>query len=662
VKAAAVRPKPPPSGLQGALLAEFPDERSAVRTNLISILLLGALVLLLAVAVLSGGGSTDRMIFPLGTAALVLMLAALVAALAGHLTLPRIDPLAWAAIALLGALALWCAVSIEWSLAPDRSWAYANRVIVYLLFLIAGLFMAGATRRAPGLLAGSLTIVIAAAAGWALASKIAPSLADDGSVVARLRAPVGYWNGLAFLLAFGLPLALWIASHPRLMRWLRAAGVVLATSLLTGLLLTYSRGGVLVALVALGAWFWLVPRRRASAGPLLLAVVAAAAVFAIALTLPGVTDDSQAYTDRVHDGRLFGAILGGVLVAVFGIAWLGLRFSAELTERIPRQVTGRRLGIVAGLVVLALCVTALASGFAVREVREFANPPSNLLTQEADRFTSLSSNNRWSWWNEAWTAFRAEPLKGTGASSFPIVHRLLRDDPLTVTTPHSTPLQFLAELGIVGGILAGGAAAGVLVAAARRVRGLSGSPRAPAAALFAGLVAYSVFALLDFPLDFLAVSGPVFLCAGVLLAEPSGWSLSPHRMRWLGLGAAAAAAAVVVVSLAAPWLSTRRVDQTYEYLTDGRSQEGLAAAEAASTLNPLSLEATFAEARAQIALGNLDGARDVLLAGVRRHHSDATIWAELARLELGIPGREEIAAAYLERSRQLDPFGSEAGG
>jgi O-antigen ligase/polysaccharide polymerase Wzy-like membrane protein len=627
--------------------------------NLPAILFLSALGALLAVTVLSGGGSTDRMAFPLGAALVVVLLAALAAGLGGWLQLPRVETPVWAAVALLAGLALWCAVSIDWSLAPERSWAYANRLFLYLLFLLAGLFAGAATRRAPTILAAGLSIMVAATAGWALASKIAPSLADDGSPVARLRAPVGYWNGLAFLLAVGLPLALWIASKPSLNRMLRAAGVTLATALVAGILLTYSRGGVLVAVVAVGAWFALVPRRRASAEALLLALVGAAAVFAVALLLPGVTDDGQFYGDRRHDGQIFGAILAGVLVAVFGLAWLGLRFADRLPSRsIPKALAGRRLAIVAAVVLVGLIAAAFASGAAVRELREFANPPDTLLTQEAGRFTSLSSNNRWTWWNEAWTAFRDEPLKGTGASSFPVVHRLLREDPLTVTTPHSTPLQLLGELGVVGGLLAGAAAALVLVVATRNVRRLPGPARAPAAALLAGLLAFAVFALLDFPLDFLAVSAPVFLCAGVLLAQAPARQTSAGRVRWLGLAAATVGAAILLVSLAAPWLSARRIERTYALLDAGRQEEALAAAESATSLNPLALDATFAEARANVALGNFDQAREVLLDGVRDHELDANAWSELARLELALPGREEIAASYLERSRVLDPYAS----
>ena len=107
---------------------------------------------------------------------------------------------------LLVLLVVWQAVSVVWSIAPDRSWAYANRGVVYLAFLVLGLFVATAVRRAPSFLASVLSLFIAAALAWALAGKIAPGLTEDGGRIARLRVPVGYWNGLALLLGLGLPL------------------------------------------------------------------------------------------------------------------------------------------------------------------------------------------------------------------------------------------------------------------------------------------------------------------------------------------------------------------------------------------------------------------------------------------------------------------------
>ena len=98
-------------------------------------------------------------------------------------------------------------------------------------------------------------------------------------------------------------------------------------------------------------------------------------------------EDGQSYAERRDDGRLFGAVLGGALICAFGVAWLGPRLKGRLPGRQPpRFATGRRLCIAAAALVVGLGIAALASGWAIRELREFANPPTRTpLTQEADR-------------------------------------------------------------------------------------------------------------------------------------------------------------------------------------------------------------------------------------------------------------------------------------
>jgi tetratricopeptide (TPR) repeat protein len=308
--------------------------------------------------------------------------------------------------------------------------------------------------------------------------------------------------------------------------------------------------------------------------------------------------------------------------------------------------------------VAAACIAALASGWLIREVRSFANPPTELVTQESARLTSLSSNNRWVWWNEAWEAFRGEPILGTGASSFPVVHRLLREDQLTVTTPHSAPVQLLAETGVIGAVLGISAAALALVALLRAVGRRSGLERAAAAALFAGIAAYAVHSLVDFPQDFVAVSAPALAATGVLLGGPSRGA--PRRASLVWLAPAALLGAAAIVSLAGPWLAARRVSETYALLSAGQQEEALRAAESARGLNPLALDASFAEARAHAVLGDIEAARAVLVDAVRRHPLNSEAWTELGVLESTVPGREEVAARYLERARELDPRGRAA--
>ena len=47
----------------------------------------------------------------------------------------------------LALFAAWCAISVAWSVEPDRSWAYANRTFVYLAFALIGAYLGRETRR-----------------------------------------------------------------------------------------------------------------------------------------------------------------------------------------------------------------------------------------------------------------------------------------------------------------------------------------------------------------------------------------------------------------------------------------------------------------------------------------------------------------------------------
>src|SRR4029077_3389206 len=83
---------------------------------------------------------------------------------------------------------------------------------------------------------------------------------------------------------------------------------------------------------------------------------------------------------------------------------------------------------------------------------------------------SGSSSNRWRWWKEAWNAFTDKPLQGTGAGTFELVDRVERNSPLATIEPHSGPLQFLSETGIVGLLLFAAVIASAAIAILRRER------------------------------------------------------------------------------------------------------------------------------------------------------------------------------------------------
>src|SRR5439155_781443 len=143
-----------------------------------------------------------------------------------------------------------------------------------------------------------------------------------------------------------------------------------------------------------------------------------------------------------------------------------------------RRALERRAGaVLAAAVVLALVGLAFRAGGPSAWWRDFTNPVQ--VGQGAGRLGSTGST-RWTWWNEAWRVFEKRPLGGKGAASFAVARRPIRQNPLEVTEPHNTALQFLSELGIVGFLLGGAAAAAALAAGARAVRRAAREDRLPA--------------------------------------------------------------------------------------------------------------------------------------------------------------------------------------
>ena len=112
------------------------------------------------------------------------------------------------------------------------------------------------------------------------------------------------------------------------------------------------------------------------------------------------------------------------------------------------------------------------------------------ISHQADQFTEAkfdrqndparvlrtNSGNRWVWWEEAVRGFADRPVTGFGAGSFPMTHRRYRENTLEVLQPHSVPLEFLTETGLVGALLALGGLGLLIAAAVRGVRAREAGP------------------------------------------------------------------------------------------------------------------------------------------------------------------------------------------
>ena len=526
---------------------------------------------LLFFAIFFGHGTSDSRLFWIGAAAL------LVAAVAVVWRPRPIGRYAAAFIVLLGALVLWQAATIAWSIEPAASWDYANRGVVYFAFACLGVLLGSVPRSwiAAGLGALTTSVLIVALSG-----KVVPAFYDDYGRLARLRWPLEYWNELALLAAVTVPLGLWLACRRERPLRARVAGALHVYVALVAVLLTFSRFGIALALVGAAAWVWL-DRRELDSFAALVAVVPPALVVTIAgLALPGIADDGTSHSTRVRDGLIFGALLllGAVVAAI--AARLALTRAPDVQQR-RRLAQATAAGLVALCVVGVIVLIVRAGGpidFARVRWHEFSATQS---VNTAAHIRSGSSGNRWAWWQQSWSAFMRHPGGGTGAGSFALTSTVAARNSLQSTIePHNTPLQFLTETGIVGFLLYVGVIAAVVVGFVR-------GPRDRATQVLALVAAIGVLhAVVDIDWSFVATQAPLFLVAGVLVSRPA----APAHRSVLAASATGIAVLAALYSLFAPWYSDRRFNDGL----DAASGENIASAQAAfddaHTLNPLAVE------------------------------------------------------------------------
>jgi hypothetical protein len=611
--------------------------------------LLGALGILLAWVVLLGGGSRDDTLATAGIAAIACAAVGFAAALNGTLPLPRLDRAGTTTCASVAGLALWAGLSIAWSIAGDLSWGWLARWLVYAAFLVLGL-LAGALGDGARRTAALVAVVLAAAVGWALLGVAIPSLFPDGDRIARLREPVGYWNALALLADAAIAFGLFVAREGRAAA--RVAGCLLVSAAVLVVLLTQSRAGVVGALAVLTLWLLLSDERTADAVRIAIAGVPALAVAGWAFTRPALVEDGALRSDRVSDGRIFAVLTLVAFLAVALAAW-----------RVPVRRLVERHGEAVRAVIVGACALALvvgAAGFVAKEGNPVSWVDSQLsrgeCVNEPGRLTELCANNRLQWWGEALDVAADRPVGGSGAGTFALARRRFRESATPVTQPHSVPLQLLADLGAVGLALGIAAVIGAAVGVRRGLRLSSGDETAAAAALACLPLAYVVHAVVDYDLDFVAVTGPALVALGALLAlrRPRA-TLRAGTPAFVAV-AAVGAAAVVAVGL--PRLAQGQVDRAFAAIDAGRLDDAVEAADRARLLDPLSLGPLQARAQAADVAGDAAAAVAWYEKATRLQPENPDTWYDLGLFHA--IATHDLCAAYaaFNRSYTLDPASS----
>jgi hypothetical protein len=435
------------------------------------------------------------------------------------------------AVTALGALGIWSVASTAWGGLPDQAWRFAGQASVAATALAVG-SLAAASGRHNAVFAGVLLGIVANAAEL-LFTPVFGEVGEGWFYARTLQGTVGYHNAQAGLLAIGIPLALWglRARAPRLRAPAGAAGTVLVSTLL----LTQSRAGLGVAVLA----FLVTLAWARSAELVLRAVPLGAAGVALVAPLRNV-DRALVEHEGVHD-----ALRGYAGWAAVAAVLVGLLAMPTVPSVRARRLAAAGIIVAVSVTAVPAAVAELRSSHVFSEAFSDANP--NLAGAGDSRLASLSLNGRRDAWRVAAATGRESPVTGAGQGTFPLAWTQGRRlEQLSLLQPHSIVLELFAELGIVGLVL-------FLVATVSVVTGTAfGRDRAVAATGLGVLVALLAQAALDWTWSFPGLVAPALLVAGAAL--PGRQSRAPGIVLTL---VGSVVVLVLVVGLGAYWQADR---------------------------------------------------------------------------------------------------------
>ena len=575
----------------------------------------------------------------------------------------RVPPAAVVAGACLAAFAGWTGLSAFWAASAENAFDEFDRALLYLaVFALAT--VAAPRASAPQWLAG-LALGLTAIGLLALVSRLFPDAFAAPRELAqifpsaerRLSYPVDYWNGLATLVAFALPLLLYFAVHAGR---LAVRGLALAPipALVATIYLTSSRGGTIAAAMAVLVFLALTNRRWAALGAAIAAGAASAAAVATFVASTELVNHPHESPQAVGQGHTAAV----VLLVISVLTGLGYAILVWLLPS-PRPL-GRVGAAIVGAILIAAVVVGIAVARPFHRFQEFKKvpPPGFGGSSVQQHLFASTGNGRWQLWQSAVEEFKSRPLVGRGAGSYQAwwaQHASLR---FFVRDAHSLYAETLGELGIVGLVLLVAFLGSVVVIGARRIAKSAGENRPAVAALLGLFVAFLFEAGVDWMWELTAVGLVAFAAAGLLVGpgtksaavpEPAGSARRRSALGALRVGAVALAMGLIVAE-AIPLLAGMEIRRSRDAAAAGQLPAALDDAEAARALQPWA-----ASPRLQVALvleqgGQIDAAVKAIRAAVARDDSDWRLWLVAARLETKV-GDVNAARRSLARARALNP-------
>ena len=595
----------------------------------------------------------------------VVLLGTLVAALPGR----PLDRTSWIGLGAFTAFALWTTAGISWSDSAERSVVEVGRIATYLGILVLALRLQtrGAAKR---VLAGTAS-GIAVIGILALLYRFLPDLFPTNELAAhlpgtrsRLAFPLGYWNGLASLIAVGLPLLVWLAcslERPAL-RGLAAAA---ATLMPLTILYTISRGGTIAAVLGVIVLFALHPERLRLALTMLPIGVGSLGLILAAGRWTELQDGLENST--ATEQGLFMLAISIVVATAAGLLVTMLdRARRDELYDLPVIDPDRagRTALIAGAVLVVAFVVAGGPGWLSDQFESFkgSTDPGVL----ADRFASISGNGRWQYWGAAADANSTAPLIGVGPGNYELWWAENGDLPGFIRSAHSLFMETLADVGIIGLLLLAGFFGTVLVAGVRKTMLSPDREREMLAGATAAAFAFTLATGVDWSWK-LAVVAVVFLMIAAAIVgyrEDDAWpSEEAPTTRITPPGPLRRYAPVVAVALACiagiaaifiPARGVELVDESQALVSAGDLDGALEKAKDAIDWQPYASRPWIQKAGVIELQADLAGAAAAAREAIANDPKDWRPYYTLARLETL---RERIGPALkaYRQARDLNP-------
>jgi hypothetical protein len=577
----------------------------------------------------------------------------------GALPVRKPGAAALCSLALLTAYVAWTALSTSWSDSSERTVADLGRVATYLGVFALALSVRGSkgARRLVSAVGAGIVVVAAVA----LLSRLHPSWFSDadqtadalGGTSSRLSYPLNYWNGLAILVAIGIPLVLHMATSARTIVVRALAAGALPAMALT-ILFTFSRGGTGAAIFGLLIFLALANDRLPKLATTLAATAGSAILIAAALQ-----------RDALENGLLNGAardqgneMLAMTLVVCVGVALIQVAIS--LADRYGRRPAWSRVSrtqagwLTGGLAMLGV-VVAIAVGVPGKMSNAWHDFKSPAATDRGvTRLESFRGNGRYQLWSSAVDENRTDPLKGGGSGTFEYWWAENGTQPVFVRDGHSLYVETLGELGVVGFVLLISFLIGSFSIGLSKWAKAAQRRRTQLAAALAGSAAFCLAAGFDWVWELAVVPVAFLLLVSVLVTAGNRPWEDGFRLPVVARVVTAVVAIAAMAAIAVPLASSISIDQSQARARSDDLSGALSAARTAQNVQPYAATPRLQEALVLERRGELGPAAAAARAATRREPTNWRTWVILSRIEAE-RGRAPAAVAAYREARSLNP-------